>query len=82
VRLVFGRTPLPGSIRREGAPSSTLASDQSLRTAAVADQEPMYLRGHTRAVLAVAWSPDDHRIATGSKDGTRVSRMRRRAKCV
>ncbi len=32
--------------------------------------ELLRLRGHTRAVLAVAWSPDDCWIATGSKDAT------------
>ena len=31
---------------------------------------PRRLHGHRRAVLAVAWSPDDHWIATGSKDAT------------
>jgi WD40 repeat protein/tRNA A-37 threonylcarbamoyl transferase component Bud32 len=35
-----------------------------------ADEEFLRLRGHTRAVLAVAWSPDDRWIATGSKDTT------------
>jgi eukaryotic-like serine/threonine-protein kinase len=31
---------------------------------------PSHLRGHSRAVLAVAWSPDDQWVATGSKDKT------------
>jgi len=35
-----------------------------------ANDELLRLRGHTRAVLAVAWSPDDRWIATGSKDAT------------
>ncbi|MBI2929483.1 MAG: hypothetical protein HYY24_27785 [Verrucomicrobia bacterium] len=32
--------------------------------------ELLRFRGHTRAVLAVAWSPDDQWIATASKDKT------------
>jgi WD40 repeat protein len=34
------------------------------------DAALLRLRGHTRAVLAVAWSPDDQWLATGGKDGT------------
>jgi WD40 repeat protein/tRNA A-37 threonylcarbamoyl transferase component Bud32 len=43
-------------------------ADPSPRSAE--DQEPFWLRGHTRAVLSVAWSPDDRWIATGSKDNS------------
>jgi WD40 repeat protein/tRNA A-37 threonylcarbamoyl transferase component Bud32 len=35
-----------------------------------AESELLRLRGHARAVVAVAWSPDDRWIATGSKDTT------------
>jgi WD40 repeat protein len=35
------------------------------------DEVPLLrLRGHMRAVMAVAWSPDDQWLATGSKDKT------------
>jgi WD40 repeat protein/predicted Ser/Thr protein kinase len=33
-------------------------------------RSPRLLSGHTRAVMAVAWSPDDRWIATGGKDRT------------
>ena len=43
---------------------------QSLLTSAATNSELLRLRGHTRAVLAVAWSRDDQWIATASKDKT------------
>ncbi len=32
--------------------------------------EPLTLSGHAAAVYRVAWSPDGHRLATASRDGT------------
>jgi len=32
--------------------------------------EPLTLSGHAAAVYRVAWSPEGHRLATASRDGT------------
>jgi WD40 repeat protein len=37
---------------------------------AATGQETLSLKGHTDAVLSVAYSPDGHRIASASKDRT------------
>jgi WD40 repeat protein/predicted Ser/Thr protein kinase len=42
----------------------------TLPTSAATDKEALSLCGHTRAVLAVAWSTNGQWIATGSKDKT------------
>ncbi|MHC1764642.1 MAG: WD40 repeat domain-containing serine/threonine protein kinase [Verrucomicrobiia bacterium] len=50
---------------------STISNPKSQieSTSAPTNQEPLRLQGgHTRAVIAVAWSPNDRWIATGSKD--------------
>jgi WD40 repeat protein len=36
----------------------------------LAPEEPLTLSGHAAAVYRVAWSPDGHRLATASRDGT------------
>ena len=58
----------PGGKSAIRNPQSEL--DQSLLMSAATDRELLSLRGHSHAVLAVAWSPDDRWITTGSKDTT------------
>ena len=75
--------PETRSRRRQSAQTESAEGQQRLKSAAtesagpaqvqrerVPDPPLLRLRGHTRALLAVAWSPDDQWIATGSKDQT------------
>jgi len=66
--------PEPRSSQREEAPASRSEIrnpkseiEQSLLTSAATVDQPLRLQGHSAAVMAVAWSPDDLWILTASR---------------